>query len=810
MGRKTKIIIGIVFGCALLIGLGSLAYFYLSPPAESGKKPVPRTLNVFLVKPLAGSQGAVGQSIPVSAEAVSTAPILSIELYADGNLVDRTNAPNPDITQLNGLWEWTPEEEGEHLLMARALDGKGQVINSNFIRLKIGPSEPAAPRALLASEGETLALISQNLDVPLPDLQGANPNIDPETPLSGGQPVDLPVPMGGSAPPPGQEPIEPNNPDPEPPSFDPQPEGPPAAPTVTGDVVGCTANLEIIPGDTAAEGYRLYTVPPGALEPELLETFGPLNAVNEHHTLTHSNLFGTYVYFAEAFNSFGMAQSLAISLNLDEEQCSAYAKKAANVKLISGFGLDEAYCYVTNLGSNVHIRMPLADGTFIPPMDPADLKAWGAEWLPGLQLSARTGYDLSPYLPALQLNLTSVSDLQFECWGWASGKLHELGKAQKKFTSSDLERVVVIEGEDYQVVGVFGGAYTSTGDKTIILPQPVNLRTTGNPEECAGHDPTAYSLANCQQSIKNGMAAFIWDVLPATCPSGAKYTCTPVNDIDGFRIYRQTLPDPQFAYGILGGMNVTTGFVPWPQFLECANMTPDEKKLCLMEHPPCYTVRAYKGVLQSADSNVVCLGDKDKTTGARTITLVPSLMGVTLVNNFSGADEVGPVGLPSGPTDNGEIYAGYRNADFGDSAFYEDYWGQFMFDLDEVMGKPITSARLTFTKIATQHTVSNIPGKGFNCVRSLGVSKAPVFWAGFKQSGYIPHTILYKPLPDIETGDLEYDVTDAVKAWAQGTKVNTGFVLDGRDPNWPATKWYHVCMNTFNNFKLEITYFPNE
>jgi hypothetical protein len=810
MGRHPKLIASILAGIILLTGLGVLAYIFLLAPETAAEKPVPRTLNVFLTKPLAGSLGEVGKSIPVSAEAVSTAPILSIELYADGVLVGRTNAPSPDTKQLNGLWEWTPEDEGEHLLTARALDGKGQAVNSNFIRLKIGPAKPPAGRALLASEGETLALISQTLDIPLPDLQGVNPDINPETPLSGGQPVNLPVPMGGSAPPPGQEPVEPTTPDPEPPLLNPEPEGPPSAPSITGDVVGCTANLKIKPADTSAFGYRLYAVSPMALEPELLESFGPLESVHNFHTFTHSNLFGVYSYFAEAFSDKGLAQSLPISLTIDEEQCSAYAKKAANVKLITGFGLDEAYCYVTNVDSNVHIRMPLADGTFIPPMDPADLKAWGTEWLPGLQLSARTGYDLSPYLPALQLNITSVSNLQFECWGWASGKLHDLGKAEKKFASSDLERVVVIEGEDYQVVGVFGGAYTSTGDETIVLPQPVNLRTTGNPEECAKHDPTSYSLANCQQSIESGMAAFLWDVVPASCPSGSKYTCTPVNDIEGFRIYRQTTPNPQYVYGILGGMNVTNGFVPWPQFLECANMDPASKKVCLNTHPACYTVRAYKGVLQSADSNVVCLGDKDKTTGAKTIILVPSLMGVTHMQTFNGIDQVGPIGFPSGLTDDGEIYAGYHNFDYGDVSDYDDYWGQFMFDLDEVMGKPITSARLTFSKIATNHKVANIPGKGFNCVRSLGVSKLEFFKPGYKQTSYFPQTVLYKPLPDVETGGLEYDVTDAVKAWTQGTMVNSGFVLDGRDPTWPATNWQHVCMNYFNNFKLEITYFPNE
>ncbi|MHC1784377.1 MAG: hypothetical protein AB9891_16750 [Anaerolineaceae bacterium] len=134
-----------------------------------------------------------------------------------------------------------------------------------------------------------------------------------------------------------------------------------------------------------------------------------------------------------------------------------------------------------------------------------------------------------------------------------------------------------------------------------------------------------------------------------------------------------------------------------------------------------------------------------------------------------------------------------------------------MFDLDEVLGKPIYSARLTFDKSDSFHKLGGYDAYGYGCVRSLGVSKLNTFWVGYLNSGSgIPQTTLFKPLGlDREkSGTLEYDVTDVVKAWSQG-KVNTGFVLDGRDPFWPPPAQPNQCFNDFNNFKLEITYFPN-
>ncbi|MHC1784380.1 MAG: LysM domain-containing protein [Anaerolineaceae bacterium] len=385
MGRKPKLVISILVGIAVLIGLGILGYIYLLKPTISTVEPIPNSLNAFLVKPLIGSTGMVGEAVPVSAEAVSIFPIQSLELWVDGVLIDRTNAPTPDLKQLNGLWEWTPAEEGEQTLMARALDSKGQMVNSNIIRVKVNPASPAG-RNILPNEGDTLALIAQNSGISLQDLVGVNPSVDPNAPLKAGQPISLPSPPGGSTSPLGEPPPDPDNPlpDPPPPPPPPGPENPPAVPFVTGSLDGCNAKLEVIPGDVSATGYRLYVISPGALGPELLATFGPLGSIDERHAFTHQSLFGTYKYYSEAFNANGTVHSQLISLDIKDDQCSVNAKKPANVKLITRYGFDKAYCFVTNVGTKTHIRMPLTQDTFISPMDKAELENWGQEWFPGL------------------------------------------------------------------------------------------------------------------------------------------------------------------------------------------------------------------------------------------------------------------------------------------------------------------------------------------------------------------------------------------------------------------------------------------
>jgi hypothetical protein len=809
MNNGSGKLIVIVLCTCILGGLGLLGgIVYLRAPGAPPPGLPPATLFVTLLRPVNESEAQVGIPVAVSAEAVSTQPLQVLELWVDGVPVIQSAPLAAGLKQFNTLWNWKPEQEGEHILQGRARDASGQVMNSNLVRVTVKPATLPSPPTVLPVSGETLTGMAQKFNIPLQDFTNQNPGLNPDTPLPAGKPVNLPFSQHtnlnpSAPPPPGWPDTTPSDPPPPPPPP-PGPEPPPISPALTGSLDGCNARLEITPGDGYAAGFRLYVVSPGALEPELLKTFGEAGA-GKKLTFLHEKLYGKFVYFAEAFNDKGMTQSVPVNLEVSAQECLVNAKPPANVKLITGWGYDQLYCYAT-IDSVTQIRMPLKAGTFIAPMPDADLQKWGKETLPQANLSARKGFDLAPYLPQLFASSQAGTTLKFECWAWGVSDLNELGFAEKSLSAADLQKITVIDGKEYQVVGVFGGGPFSGGNKTIELPRPTSLKTTGDPGKCALHFSSSIGQSVCEQFIKSNLVAFVWANGSAYCPPGTENSCTAVNNIDGFHIYHQIPGKPTYVYGVGSGTNVTAGFVPWPQQEDCP-----WGYFCAVDDR-CYTVRAYKGSLESLDSNVVCLDEQEKITGLKTLSLAPSQIGVREVQVRLQSDtNAGPGALPIkiGHSTNGRIDVGYNDQCFGDSGdYYDEFWGQFMFNLDEVKGKPIYSAFLKFTKFDAVYSLNGQEVPGYNCVRALGLSHAEDFSVGYLKTDVI-YTTLFGPLADIKTtNQFIYPVDDVVRAWSQG-ELNTGFVLDGRDPNWPPPQANNYCMNTFGDFKLNITYFPN-
>jgi len=71
MGRKTWLITSIILGFAVLVGLGLIgAVVYLRMPTGKAAEPAPGTLFVSLTQPFDSSRPALGEPVPVAAEAV--------------------------------------------------------------------------------------------------------------------------------------------------------------------------------------------------------------------------------------------------------------------------------------------------------------------------------------------------------------------------------------------------------------------------------------------------------------------------------------------------------------------------------------------------------------------------------------------------------------------------------------------------------------------------------------------------------------------------------------------------------------------
>jgi hypothetical protein len=100
----------------------------------------------------------VSSGIPttVTAHALAAGPISALELWSATGRVAVHHAERTSQA-LYASWQWTPEESGDALLFARAIDAGGRVAQSNVIRLAVRdpgsvPLTGAAPRIVLAAD----------------------------------------------------------------------------------------------------------------------------------------------------------------------------------------------------------------------------------------------------------------------------------------------------------------------------------------------------------------------------------------------------------------------------------------------------------------------------------------------------------------------------------------------------------------------------------------------------------------------------------------------------------------------------------
>lgn len=190
---------------AVVAVAGAGAYIAAQLPGLSQRLPVNVTpFIVTLSRPPSGSTYPSNSSIQVAAKALSGRPLVALELWADGTLVERKEAPPGSAdTHLFAFWSWEPGRQGEHLLVARAVDVEGAVGDSNVVRLRA--TAPVDGRILQAArEGDTLETVAQRWGLPVERLRELNPGIEQSAPLISGQPIFGPLPLKPPAPPEGE------------------------------------------------------------------------------------------------------------------------------------------------------------------------------------------------------------------------------------------------------------------------------------------------------------------------------------------------------------------------------------------------------------------------------------------------------------------------------------------------------------------------------------------------------------------------------------------------------------------------------
>ncbi len=437
---------------------GSAGAFQASRIPAVGQQVPPNAtpLVVTLDTPANGATYPADALIPVRAKAAAYRPVTALELWVDGALVKRQEAPARfGQTALEALWNWQPPGEGTHTLLARAIDAAGAIGQSAVARVEVAAAAGASA-LVVAGQGDTLEGLAQEAGVTPEELAAENPGLDPDTPLQPGDEVYIPQ-EPPPAPPEGATPT----PTPVPPAplplapgtlgrvgfwienqVSPAPE-PPGAPTVKASVQGCDIHLAVTDTASDEQGFFIYRLEPNASSFQRIAVLGA-NASNQPFQYVDQQVSGHVEYYAAAFNSAGEAPGNVCGADANAFQCLSSSPwhtlplpvgyvRIKDGRLIVTEPYDRVYYYLS-VDGGLWARVPAAPDAFIPPMSDAKALQW-AQGLAGdaaaeitdaiVHDKARVFDLLAPLqgLPALQASHT----LELELWGWAGDSLVHLG-----------------------------------------------------------------------------------------------------------------------------------------------------------------------------------------------------------------------------------------------------------------------------------------------------------------------------------------------------------------------------------------------
>lgn len=171
----------------LLAGIGGWLIVRLR--FQTSTAPPSSPVLVFLLSPSSGDEMEAGDYVPVNLRVIAPIAIQSVELFVDGQSLGAVS-DSPE----NASWTWQAWPVGIHTMSARATAADGQVGQSQTVIVNVlaGNGSFQIP----AQDGQTLQQVGADYGIPLDQMAGANPHVDPNQPLTDGQPVNVPVPSG--------------------------------------------------------------------------------------------------------------------------------------------------------------------------------------------------------------------------------------------------------------------------------------------------------------------------------------------------------------------------------------------------------------------------------------------------------------------------------------------------------------------------------------------------------------------------------------------------------------------------------------
>ncbi|KAA3644797.1 MAG: LysM peptidoglycan-binding domain-containing protein [Chloroflexi bacterium] len=182
---------------ALVLAAGFLWFRYRSTADVPQQAQAAPPIFVDILSPSSGLTLRSGNGLPVVAQVWSLEPLVSVELWQDGQLYSAQDSQGT-TSPLQLSWTWQAAAPGVHTLTVHAQDVEDQTAQSHTLIVNVSAT---GIQQVQVVEGETLETISAQMGIPLQDLVVTNPGLEPQQPLGDGHPVFVPpVDSGPGAP----------------------------------------------------------------------------------------------------------------------------------------------------------------------------------------------------------------------------------------------------------------------------------------------------------------------------------------------------------------------------------------------------------------------------------------------------------------------------------------------------------------------------------------------------------------------------------------------------------------------------------
>ncbi len=518
-------LIGLVIAAGLVVIVGAGIFFFLNTPEASQQLPAGSgVVQVIIQSPDNNETALIKSPVIINAGAYSELAIRELQLSING--IDLPKKFYPDVVKENRIlssWSWTPTEEGQFTLLARASTDSGITGLSNAVQLKVTSAVLDVPETQ-APSGPTPDSVKARLNEVNMMLGKMTPVEEPQSSLAmetnritfANQPAPVDTSEGS---------VE-NSVSPKhllllqgiTAKFNPMPQ--PEAPVIKGSPGHCSTVLRITDQSETEAGFFLYRLDPDT------QVFNRVATLNGHpgtsnFTYTDQDLpSGKYGYYLSAFNAAGETQGSPVFVESTGTDCRKPLVRSlefASLTINPGKPVDRMYCYLSTDGSRWN-RIPAGRETFVYP--------------------GKGTFDFAPYLPNTipAGNWPADVAIGMDCWGWKGEDLEYLGRDGKLLpgwsTRDVIEFDLIEPGNMPDLKEIFPDETTKDLHSGILAPYNFHI---GNASCAFNLQTKKETCTEVTQTTKKRVLFWDWDQYPFGCPeSDPKCDFYPAQS---FRIY---------------------------------------------------------------------------------------------------------------------------------------------------------------------------------------------------------------------------------------------------------------------------------